>query len=189
MKTLLEEFAPLAAKAAECADWLAGQGIGADIVYRPGASIVGVARIEVVNTAPHFQPSPDGIPTIIVPVSYSYAPCELDPINLVAWQPGSPDHWHLRTGNTPVLGEAAIDRAVTMEEPVALYQSPLDWLHNRLDGAVILDWTACHSLYLGNVQRIIADNPALAEQIKHKLDEERCWPMPDIRIGSMADAA
>jgi len=56
-------------------------------------------------------------------------------------------------------------------------------------GNCIIDWTACLSFSLGNVGRIVADNTVFAGQLKHKLDEERCWPTPDIRIKGLANAA
>lgn len=186
MNDLLTEFAPMASRAAQCANWLAGQGIGRDIVCRPGASVVGVCRALIEGD--RWQPDPDGVPAIIVPVSYSYGPCELDPIDLVAWQPGSPERWYLRTGYGTVLGEVDIDRAMNFEEPLVLYQSPLDCLKANRE-VCVLDWSSSLSLYFGNVQWVIADRMEVARKLKRKLDGERCWPMPDIRARSMADAA
>lgn len=187
---LLQEFAKTAARAAQpqTAAWFARHGIGRDVIFGPHCSLVGAARIEI--DGQHYQPVESGRPAIILPVSWSYAPCELEPVDLVAWQPGRSDGWYLRKGDAVMLGEASIDRVMTVEEPLTLHQTPLDWIQAGLDGAVILDWCACLSLYLGNVRRIIADSPALARQTKRKLDEERCWPMPEIRVvRGMADAA
>lgn len=187
MNDLLNEFAVTATKAAECASWLAGQGIGPDIVYRPGASIVGVCRAHIEGD--RWQPDPDGKPVLVSPVTYETRACCLDLIDLVCWQPGSPGKWSLRTGYGTALGENAIGYAWQTERPLVLNESPMEWLRANGEGAVILDWNACLSLYLGNTRRIIADGPALAQKINSRLDREQCWPMPEIRIRRLYNAA
>ena len=83
MTDLQNEFISMATKAAECASWLAGQGIGPDIVYRPGASIVGVCRAHIEGD--RWQPDPDGKPVLVSPVTYETRACCLDLIDLVGW--------------------------------------------------------------------------------------------------------
>lgn len=186
---LLQEFAKIAASAArpETVSWLARHGIGRDVIFGPHCSVIGVQRIEI--DGKYYQPVRDDRPAIVIPISYDFAPACLDPLDLISFEPARPDRWYFRTGDGDVLGEKAIDRAIALEEPLELSHSPLAWLHNSLVGAVIIYWNACLSLYLGNVRRIIADSPALAWNVSSRLDLERCRPMPEIRIRSMADAA
>jgi len=138
MTDLLDEFVDMAAKAAECTDWLAGQGIGQDIIYRPGASIVGVCRAQIYSN--YWQPDPDGKPVLVSPVTYETAACCLDPIDLVAWQPGARDQWYLRTGHGAALGEDAVGYAGQTERPLVLHETPADWLMSNGEGCCILDW-------------------------------------------------
>jgi hypothetical protein len=192
MSDILHEFTTMAAKAAECSEWLAGQGIGPDIVYRPGATTVGVARIEVANAtvpsfsangtpAPLFQPNPDGIPAIVVPVSYGYGPCELNPIDLVAWKPGSPDQWYFRRGEHGlVLGVNYLERAELFHEPIQLHRTPLDWVRVSGDGACLLDHSPSVLDRLREVGEIITGDFAYGLDIEKRL--QRAPTIPSISI-------
>lgn len=138
MTDLLAEFTDMAAEAADHADWLAEQGIGPRIVYRPGASIVGVCRAYLDDI--WWQPDPNGRPVLVVPVSYETGPFELDPIDLIAWQPGKPGRSYRRTGDGPALGEDSVGYAMLTERPLVLHETPFDWVKANGKGACILDW-------------------------------------------------
>ena len=92
--SLLQEFASAAAKAQEAAtfDWLHKRlCIPRHVLAGPRSAVVGVQRVEVDGR--HYQPHPEGRPAIVVPASLSYAPAELDPIDLVAWEPNDSARW------------------------------------------------------------------------------------------------
>lgn len=48
--------------------------------------------------------------------------------------------WLRRRDQTPVLGADRIDYAIFYRQPLTLYQTPYDWLLERGNGAVVLDW-------------------------------------------------
>ena len=62
-------------------------------------------------------------------------------IDICAFFPHDIAHWWLRrSAQTPVLGADQIDYASFYRQPLALYQTPYDWLLGRGNGAVVLDW-------------------------------------------------
>jgi hypothetical protein len=149
--------------------------------WRPRPSIVGVARIEVANAAPLFQPCPDGVPAIISPISYSYGPCELDPVDLVAWQLGSPDQWYFRRGELGlVLGDDNLARADFFHEPIRLHRNPLNWMQASGDGACLLDHSPGVLDRLREVGEIIADDLDQGLDIEKRLQRTPTVPVISI---------
>lgn len=92
-----------------------------------------------------------------------------EPTDLVAWFPNDPWKWWLRFGAAAVLGTAAIERAEFLGCPLTLFSTPQAWLFAKGKGACVLRWNIELTLYLGTVDRIVADSPPLAARINAAL--------------------
>lgn len=165
-------------------EWAVRHGVPRRVIYRPGGAAAGLARI---GGSPLFQFDTGGTPAIILAVTGLSEPTEyeesLDTIyDLVAWLPAQPDEWFLRQGVAAILNPEIVEKSWMLDQPLIVNSNPLKWLQSNMEGVSILDWTACLSLHLGGVRRIVCDSNETASKITNKLNEERYWPMPDIRI-------
>lgn len=186
--TLLTEFAAAAGalhRATGCVEWLSRQGIAAEVTFGPHACIAGVARIRTEGNC--YEPDPDGQQAIIVPVSLSYETCELDPYDLVAWHPAEPGRWFARRGAADILNPEAIERSVSMDEPLQVRETPLAWLQGGMTGIVVLDWTAHLPLLLPPKLEICCATPELGHRLLNQLRKHRD-ALPLVKVPEARDA-
>lgn len=77
-----------------------------------------------------YVPTRDGMVAILVPVLSASA--EL--IDIVAYAPGNPERWWLRTGLGSALGEDALERCRNYDDPILVCGTPREWTRERAYG-------------------------------------------------------
>lgn len=98
-----------------------------------------------------------------------YRKASMEVIDLVAFRPDTPRSFWSYTGAGMMLGADALDRAQHYSEPLAVHESPLDWLRAGCDGIVILDWKHYWPAYLGGLPALHASNVEFGRALSAKL--------------------
>jgi hypothetical protein len=161
-----------------------------------GISYFLVAIYQMVGIAPIArkdglgQPAPDGALAYITPLRVdrpdtvvAREPWETvrcgEIVDLIAWDPRTPQSWALRIGGTSWLGSVPLNEPF----PAMIRASPLAWLQADCDGFVVLrrDPLEISSL-LGQCEHgIQADNPKLVEKL-HRLMTQPIITPPKITV-------
>ncbi len=153
-------------------EWVIEHGVPSDAIWCSQNARIGVGPIETAGQ--HFEFNPDGQPAIVLACCWlSERTVWQEPletlVDLVAWHPAEPDRWFLRRGTAAILNPEAIERAVFLEEPLFLWESPLQWLQCGMKGSVVLDTRADVAFWLGGVRQIYCQSRRLAERIDRAL--------------------
>ena len=93
------------------------------------------ARVIFVDKT-HFRLDPEGELAQIAPIRDRYNWLE----DLVAWMADTPDTWHVKEGDQPILGARMLHLAVAWGDSVMIHPTPADWVAAGGDGICILDW-------------------------------------------------
>lgn len=80
-----------------------------------------------------------------------------------------------RLGVAEALGLDAVENAKALDCPVLLYRDPLHWLHGRLEGLCILDWSQARNI-LTDVPSVICADSRLAARVHDAFNQPP--PMP-----------
>lgn len=103
-------------------------------------------------------------------------------LDLVAFRPQSPRSFWRYSGEADVLGGYFIERARAINEPLAVYETPLDWLRGSLPGVVFLDLQRSWARELSGIPKLRCFSVDFARRIKATL--ERPLPIPDIEVAT-----
>lgn len=135
-------------------DWLRKQGVLTEtlIALMPVREAAGVVAYDG-----RFDAAPDGKKFIVFE----------EPEDAVFWQPisGELATWN---GRAFALGQDNIDNPGTYSFDCALnvFADPLDWLRNKCDGCVVLDWSRAFDR-LRDCPRIVIDERLLFQYRRH----------------------
>ncbi len=91
-----------------------------------------------------------------------------DIVDLVEWSPNKPASWTLKLGLAVLLGEEAADRAALLDEPLAVYPTPLAWLLAFGNGACVVDWD-CYLPFHLSATRMLVDDRSLNDRLTRAL--------------------
>jgi hypothetical protein len=125
-----------------------------------GVPIWGVEFVEVGGD--YYQSRRGGHPAVIVPVFYDGALVDLTATGLATRRTVT------RTGAASMLGQDAIDRAMDAGTHLHIFPDPIEWLRNRCNGAVVLDWRAA-PFALSEVPAIACADELLTKKIDKAL--------------------
>ncbi len=90
-----------------------------------------------------------------------------EPADLVAWFPGTPTQWWLRTGNTVLLGADRLGDAEWGNGDARLYSSPARWwAADDARGACVVNWGKLDpALDFAGLRSLACDAPALLRRL------------------------
>lgn len=130
-----------------------------------------LARLERNGT---WTPDPAGTPVCVLPETpvvniYDPAWPVTEVSDLIAFTPGEPGRWWVRTGNAALLNAIEVDAAAILDRPLILHADPLEWMRAAGDGAVIIDWRCFLPLHLGGAPSITCMDMDLAERLDRRL--------------------
>ena len=165
--------------------WFKRRGVTAKTLY---LNPVGIDLIDTTLDGT-YQPFPDGKLAFIMPAN-CYGNFGEDIDDLIAWEPKNPTRWWLRLGIGRVLNHDAIGAAASWRFPLALRQSPFDWLRAGGDldaGAVILDRNADLRTLLADVPKVVAASYEHGIEIERQI-ERRSPRLPRIILPGRAAA-
>lgn len=97
-------------------------------------------------------------------------------VDLIAWRPGAPARWGLRTGLGWLLNADTAFATRWDGEVLDLHATPLDWLCADAQGAVVVDWDAPDLDSLRSFERIRCGNDLLGRTLRRALDRPRRLP-------------
>ena len=93
---------------------------------------------------------------------------------LVVFRTDRPGRWGVRRGDVPLLGaglnDALHDYAMTLGEPIRLYENPMSWLRAGGQGLVVLDWSFDPLKHFKGLH-ICCETPALEAQLRDRTCE------------------
>ncbi len=101
-------------------------------------------------------------------------------IDLVALRPQTPRSFWRFTDNGRFLGQAAIEDAALLKEPLFVHETPLDWLKAGMAGVVILDWRQFWPFMLDGVPAIRAGDESFGRRLRLSL--QRPFKIPEIQV-------
>jgi hypothetical protein len=155
-------------------------GLNYRAVLNVGA--IGILPIEPCNGG-LFQIVEGGRLAIILPVAderplsaWEGSPSPI--YDLLAFFPEHPEQWFLRIGGAAMLGMETVNSTLLKIEQMKglrLYSTPLSWLRNECEGAVILKPDQA-LVYLWPFKEVITDDFSQASAVYHALHS----PLPDI---------
>jgi hypothetical protein len=157
MSGLLRELlaAHKLARTPDLAEALQACGLPSD-----GVPIWGVEFVELAGD--YYQPRSGGHPAIIVPVFDAGTLVDLTATGLATRRTVT------RMGAASILGQDAIDRAMEAGTHLHIFPDPIEWLRNRCNGAVVLDWRSA-PFALSEVPAIACANELLTKKIDKAL--------------------
>ena len=129
-----------------------------------------------------FEFADNGRPAVIIP-AYDCIPGMLDANagrhveelrDLVAVDPDRSDKFWRRRGEAVILGNAFLEIAGEISEPITVFKNPLTWLRSGGAGIVVLDWNYARDLLLDH--ELIAEDVELGERLEAALKPE-IWIM------------
>lgn len=89
--------------------------------------------VRIVRMGKFYEPHPDGEYAIILPV------IDVDElVELVAFDPRTPEKWFQRLGGEQLLGGDALANQL-LNKPLRIFRTPLSWMKGRCDGVVLFD--------------------------------------------------
>jgi hypothetical protein len=152
--------------------------------------MVGVARmwVEQTDDGYRYQPDPDGVGRAFISPILAHHPDTLETphawacvrvgnlVDLLAWDPGHPTRWALRTGKASWLG-AALPQFCN-PPPTEVWRTPLNWFRNDCAGLVALtrDRAEVYRLLSALIGGIIVEDQAHADEIRGILERPRLTP-------------
>jgi hypothetical protein len=168
------------------------------VASHSSAAQIGVQRIQ--TNGRFWEPSSAGIDAVII-MTNRHTGDHIE--DLLAFRPAEPDKWWLRTGDGTWLGYWELGTRLVgcpsylepptftqhherTDDPLHVYQNPLDWLRNYCDGTVPL----CREAYgdLIHVQaELIADSDRHIAMIRNWA--QRPFAMPKITVRAQEEAA
>lgn len=125
-----------------------------------GVPVWGVEFVEV--AADYYQPRRCGHPAIIIPVFQDGELIDLTATGLATRRTA------IRMGVASMLGQDAIDRATDAGTHLQVFSDPIEWLRNRCNGAVVLDWQAA-GFALADVTAIACASELIAKKIDNAM--------------------
>lgn len=129
----------------------------------------GWSRIETTPDG-FYQPCPHGRWAVLIPCGWTDYLGQWTAIDdLVGFHPDDPSRWWRRLGAVDLLGEEQVQDALDRRQPLRLHATPLDWLRNGCQGAVVLDWRAEPRRLFNGLPSVIADTPDLAERLGQRI--------------------
>jgi hypothetical protein len=124
-------------------------------------------------------------PEAPVPPGYSIRLGDI--VDIVAWHPGRPDRWALRTGAAEWLG--AIEPQYMDPSPVHVRRSVLSWFQGACDGLLPLSRSApdMYRLLTFCTGGLIAEDDLHAAELRRVL--ERPWSAPSVSVARQVHRA
>lgn len=86
------------------------------------------------------------------------------------------------TSPIPFLGEDGLHRSTHFQEPLMVYETPLQWLRAGREGIVILDWQRYWPMYLSGVPVLRAIDPKFGRRLRDGL--RRPLSIPDVQVAA-----
>jgi hypothetical protein len=115
----------------------------------------------------------------IVPV---YEPIDGELVDLVAFRLETPKSYWTLDGRAPFLGYDALYEAEARQQPLMVYESPLEWLKDDQRGIVILDWQHHWPLWLANVPALRCRGIPFGRRLHATL--QRPLEIPDVQVAA-----
>lgn len=103
-----------------------------------------------------------------------------DIVDLVAFRTEAPKSFWTFGAGAPMLGFEELERAHHFGEPLAVHETPLEWLKAESTGIVILDWTHYWPAYFGGIAKITTTNYAFGLRLTQML--ENPLPTPEVMV-------
>lgn len=151
---------------------------------------LGVARV-LWRSGGIYEPDESGDLAVILPVGWPASGTLTAPhwylVDLVAFCPASPDRWALRTGNGWALGGHMLEH--WEGDPVAIVETPLDWLRAGADAVCVLDWANASQAWplLRMVSELVVGDHPFARKLAAAID--RTAPRPRLSVEGRRHAA
>ena len=142
-----------------------------DGTFVPSDETAGHAKAVIVPAWAGPAPSPRRRLSVMPPM-----------IDLVAFYLDDPKRMWRRTGSAALLGEHAATTAELINEPLALYRDPCEWIRQGGDhrGAVVLSWPDA-SFQLRGLGVLVAESIAHGTEIERRL-REPIRRLPKVRV-------
>jgi hypothetical protein len=137
-----------------------------------GVPVWGVEFVELAGD--YYQPRRGGHPAIIIPVFQDGELIDLTATGLATRRTV------IRMGIASMLGQDAIDRATDDGTHLQVFSDPIEWLRNRCNGAVVLDWQAA-GFALADVTAIACASELIAKKIDNAMRQPVRMPRLFVR--------
>lgn len=157
--------------------WLKDQGVPMAGLMGEDGFAFGVLAIEV-QTDGSWMPMPGGREAVILR-DYPSPSADLD--DLLAFFPPSPAQAFRRMGSPkafPIVGAEAIEKAATLEQPLYVWGSLLDWMRAGYEGCVIVSWGGDLRQRFRGVNEVRCPSQKFGQQLREALTKP--YPCPTI---------